>query len=113
MIFLLIKKSSSNYRLLSPDTYGIDSWGTHNQLSIKKKTKHWYSQEWIAGSIYGFDRSIEIKLKVVVESKDILDIMRYLKNKKVSELLIDKVLEDYKNIMLTYYEWLKYLFGGD
>ena len=40
MVWLLIKYAANTYKLVSPNTYGIETWGSDNQDSIEKKKKY-------------------------------------------------------------------------
>lgn len=65
--------------LYSPDTYGHETWGSSEQDSIIRKRKNWYFNSWSAG--YGEfydDREIEVKMDVILETRDLFSIIAYV-----------------------------------
>ena len=41
MKFLVVKEDKY-YNIYCPQIYGMETWGTNNQVSIVKKRKNWY-----------------------------------------------------------------------
>ena len=78
MKLLLVKYSKYDYYLLSPDTYGMESWGTNSQTSLEKKRKYWYICDWRAGNSFVDDHESKFKINVVLETTDIDEILKYL-----------------------------------
>ena len=66
MVWLLIKYAANTYKLVSPNTYGIETWGSDNQDSIEKKKKYQYVVNWTAGNEeYGYDDTTYLGMKLV------------------------------------------------
>ena len=110
MTLLLVRNSKSSYSLFSPDTYGTDTWGMNSQRDLVKKRKHWYTTYWCGGNDYIDDYSEEDKVNVVLETKDIDEIVKYLYNKKVKG--ITAILDEYAEIVKDYISIEKWILGG-
>ena len=106
MILLLIKNSKTNYSLLSPDTYGMATWGTNSQDSLEKKRKHWYTTHWIEGNQWEDDYIEEYKLNVVLETTNIEEIVIYLFERKAK--CINDILDSFKKIVDDYISFMKW-----
>ncbi len=108
MTWLLVKVRKS-YVLYSPDTYGMQTWGSSDQESIVKKKKYWYYTEWRAG-LYedSDDYNFKYKLNVVCESTNITDIMRYLYTNNVSKETKLEILESAQNIFNDFIKFEKW-----
>lgn len=107
MILLLIKKSQTNYSLLSPDTYGMETWGTNSQETLEKKYKHWYTSLWVGGYHSSDDYLEEHKLSVVLETTDISEIVVYLFKHKAK--CLNDILDSYKKIVDDYISFMKWM----
>ena len=108
MILLLIKNSKTNYSLLSPDTYGMETWGTNSQDSLEKKRKYWYTSHWVAGNQWEDDYTEEYKVNnVVLETTDINKIVVYLFAHKSK--CINDILDSYKEIVDDYISFTKWI----
>ena len=112
MKLLLIKSSKTNYSLLSPDTYGMRTWGSDSQESLEKKRKHWYKSIWKSSSIYEDDSLEEYKLDVVLETTDMNKIVKYLS--KIKSNCLHDILDSYKKIVDDYVSFIKWMvdYGG-
>lgn len=50
MIFLVVDYGEGNIEVLSPENYGMDTWGMSTQEGIKKKDDGcWYTTYWLDG----------------------------------------------------------------
>ena len=107
MILLLVKNSKTKYSLLSPSTYGMETWGTNSQDSLEKKDNHWYTSHWIAGNQWEDDSLTEHELNVVLETTNIDKIVKYLFQRK-SKCLND-ILDTYKQIVDDYISFTKWM----
>ena len=108
MTLLLVKDSKIDYSLLSPETYGMDTWGMNSQRSLEKKYKHWYTHYWKAGNEWINDYEEEHKLNVVVETTDITEIMRYIFEHKLMNIK-NKILDNFKEIVDDYISFMKWV----
>jgi len=109
MTLLLVRNSKSSYSLLSPNTYGTDTWGMSSQRSLIKKRKHWYTTCWFGGNDYIDDYYSEDRINVVLETKDIDEVLKYLQNKKAK--CIFTILDEYVEIINDYIVIEKYMLG--
>lgn len=106
MIFLVtrnyIKPNKPTYKIFSPSTYGMETWGDfHYQESIEKSRKHWYIKSWHSGGEYYNDEIDKIRLKVVFETSDSKELEKYifsLKDKIKPEGVIE-LLKQVKTII--------------
>ena len=112
MTLLLIKNSKTNYSLLSPDTYGMDTWGMDAQRTLEKKYKHWYTHYWRAGDEWVDDYEEEHRLNVVLETTNITEIIHYLYDHKAKCFLND-ILDTFKEIVDDYIDFAKWASQGD
>ena len=96
-IHYLLVKYKNTYEVLSPETYGMATWGMNSQDGLEKKRKNWYTTYWRAGNEWVDDYSEEYKLNVVVETTNLSEVFRYLENHKCTNLT--KVLEQIKEII--------------
>ena len=79
MTFLLVSYKGS-FQLLSPSTYGLDTWGSNHQIYLEKKFKYWYLCTWIYGGDYNDDYYDEVKLNVVLETFNVDELLRFIIN---------------------------------
>jgi hypothetical protein len=104
MRYLLIENENKTFTLLSPETYGMDSWGSSSQESInKKEDDKWYFHYWSDGGQWLDDTNEEFDAKVVLETTDIDEILRYVSKNNESEL--EHVLQDAKIIYNDYIDF--------
>ena len=106
MRYLLVK-NGKEVHLYSPDTYGMETWGTNDQDSIIFKRKYWYISSWSAGNEWIDDREYDFKLNVVKSTAHVYEIINYVEEKYpkslesvTRELLA--ILEDYRK----FEEWV-------
>lgn len=106
MTFLLIKYNKK-LDVVSPETYGMDTWGSwSHQESIEKKKKYWYTRYWSPGGEWLEDTVVERKLNVVVETTDIQDILRYVYEKYDEQIPI--IIEQIREIVNDYLDFIKH-----
>ena len=84
MTFLVVriptgKKNEKRYEILSPSTYGMETWGDfHCQKSLEKSRKNWYIKTWYSGGDYYDDETYKVKLRVVFETSDSKELEKYI-----------------------------------
>ena len=105
MIYLLVKEKDNTFKIYSPDTYGMETWGGSSQESIIKKKKYWYINYWSGGNDWIEDTNEDYKLNVILETPVLDDIIRYAtlyNESEVEHLLVDakKIFNDYIDFML-------------
>lgn len=112
MKLLLVKKGKNQYDLVSPETFGMETWGSSSyQVGLKKKRKFWYIEFWSYGGEYLDDELDETKLNVVKETSDIDEIIRYLNEHNIKE--IQHIYEEAKKIFNEHIEFMKWINRGD
>ena len=99
MVFLIIKKDN-NLEVVSPETYGINTWGMSTQESIEKRKDGWYSTYWSDGGQWLDDINEEYKLDVVLETRSWEEVIEYLieNNSKIDRKTVasmNKIIDDY------------------
>lgn len=106
MTLLLIGNNKKhNYEVLSPDTFGLSTWGCTSQESLEKKRKYWYFTYYTAGNDCVDDIYEEYKANVLLETSDVDAIFKYIDEhnrdkvteKKLKELFI-KAVDDIEKI---------------
>lgn len=107
MKLLLVRNLKDNYTLLSPDTYGMETWGSSSQTSLEKKRKYWYICSWSAGNDFDFvDEYIsKSKINVVFETTDIDEVINYLTEHKLK--CKNEMICEFDKIVNTYISFLK------
>ena len=99
MVFLIIKKDD-NLEVVSPETYGMDTWGGSTQQGIEKRPDGWYSTYWSDGGQWLDDINEEDKLDVVLETKNFDAVLEYFiknnsKNYRKAIASIKEIINDY------------------
>ena len=120
MTFLLVgTKKSKNLEVISPDTYGIETFGNgYHQEDLKKIGKTWYYTEWSNGGEHLDDTYFETKCPVLLETTDPDEIIRYIdknyRNNKVSKdtnliNMLRKALDDIEKIYKDWIDWERWV----
>ena len=82
----LIAKQNKKLNIYIPAIYGCETWGNRQyQESLKKKRKSWYITSWQYGGGQSDDITNSYKLKVIYETDNLLDAIKYLHEAGVSE----------------------------
>ena len=102
MKYLLVKERGNDFKLYSPDTYGMETWGGLSQSSIIKKKKHWYVNHWTAGNDWIEDTNEDYKLNVILETSDLDEIIRYVIAHNNKRELIEYILVEAQDIYNKY-----------
>ena len=85
-----------NVKVYSPNTYGVDTWGSTSQDSIEKKRKYWYICSWTNGNEWFDDIIYEDRLNVILETQDIKKLFKYVEEKYPQ--CLDSVKDDCESI---------------
>lgn len=102
MLYLLIKNKMNEFDVLSPSTFGIETWENSGKTYLKRKRKYWYVC--MTGEYYDDCQTLEeYKLNVIIEG-DKQMILDYIKVNN-PEILnrIEKQIDDiiHKNIIIN------------
>ena len=105
MLFLIIK-TGDNLEVVSPETYGMDTWGMSTQEAIEKRKDGWYSTYWSDGGQWLEDINEEDKLDVVLETENFEEVLKYFikdssKNYRKAIASVKEIINDY----LDYEDW--------
>ena len=65
-------------RIYSPNTYGMETWGSTSQDFLDKKRKYWYIYSWTDGGEWFDDITYECKLDVLLETKRLFEVIKYV-----------------------------------
>ena len=112
MIWLLIKREN-DYYIESPDTYGMETWGTDSQNSIYYKNGHWYFSYWRAGNDYIDDEDDEEEIdNIILETKDLDEVFTYLNNQNTSKETKLKILKKAKEEVLSHLSFTEWVINS-
>ena len=76
MTFLVIQLDKHQFKVVSPDTDGMETWGSRHQEGIERKDWKWCAYSWYEGyegDVYDFE-----PLNVVYETKYASKAMDYI-----------------------------------
>lgn len=110
MTLLLVRNSKSSYTLLSPNTYGVDTWGMNSQRDLIKKRKNWYTTFWCGGNDFVDDYLEKDKINVVLETSNIGEVVKYLHEHK-KDKCIENILNEFLEITKDYVAIEKWILG--
>lgn len=111
MIFLVVKHSKGNIEVLSPENYGMDTWGMSTQEGIDKKDDGWYTTYWSDGGHWLEDTYEENKLNVLLETTDVEEVLTFILQQE--NLTVEKMKELVKQIKKIFNDsimWFEYLY---
>ena len=99
MVFLVVKYGE-RLEVVSPETYGMDTWGGSHQEGIEFKKDGWYSTWWSAGNEWIEDTNEEDKLDVVLETENFEEVLKYFiehspKEYRKANATIKEIINDY------------------
>lgn len=109
MTLLLVKNENNTYSLYCPEIYGASTWGQTTQEGIDYKDGKYYLTYWSAGNEWIDDTRYEDEINVVLETKNIDDIVRYFRDQKLPGL--GKILNSFAEIAKEYVSVTKWLAG--
>ena len=91
----LIAKQNKKLNVYIPVVYGCETWGDgYYQEYIKQKGESWYITSWQYGGEWADDVTNSYKLKVVCETENLQEVIKYLHKVKVPKEEFDKLLND-------------------
>lgn len=108
MIFLVVKNEDDSIEVMSPDTYGMDTWGNSSQTSLEQRNDGtWYIHYWSDGGQWLDDIREEDKLNVIFESENTDDIYKFVKEYYPNQLEeIDQQIKEDLETFESLREWL-------
>lgn len=87
MIFLVVKNEDDSIEVISPETYGMDTWGQSSQTSLKQRNDGtWYIHYWSDGGQWLPDVNEDIELEVLLQTVDVDEVLTYVIRNKEEQL---------------------------
>ena len=113
MILLLIKRNDEELDLISPETYGLGTWGSfsHQESVEKKDDGKWYFKWWSSGNKWIEDTNQELKMNVLLETINLDDVLSYVR--KNNPKYIQKILSAAKEIYNEYIDFTSWCLKGE
>lgn len=112
MIFLVVDHGEGNIEVLSPENYGMDTWGMSTQEGIKKKDDGcWYTTYWSDGGQWLEDTYEEDKLNVLLETTDVEEVLTFiLQQENLTIEKMKKLVEQIKEIFNDSIMWFEHMY---
>ena len=112
MIFLVVDHGEGNIEVLSPENYGMDTWGMSTQEGIKKKDDGcWYTTYWSDGGQWLEDTYEEDKLNVLLETTDVEEVLTFiLQQENLTVKKMKELVEQIKEIFNDSIMWFEYMY---
>lgn len=112
MLFLVVDHGEGNIEVLSPENYGIDTWGMSTQESLKKKDNGcWYTTYWSDGGQWLEDTYEEDELNVLLETTDISEVLAFiLKQENLSTEKLKEIITQIKEIFNDSIMWFEHMY---
>lgn len=87
MIFLVVKNEDNSIEVISPENYGIDTWGSGSQTSLKQRNDGtWCIHYWSDGGQWLPDVNEDIELEVLLQTVDVNEVLSYIIRNKEEQL---------------------------
>lgn len=103
MILLLIEcfEKDRTMALVSPETYGLETWGMSQQKGIRQDDDgKWYFEWWSSGNEWIEDTNEELEINVLLETIDLDEVVSYVITNSPSE--VQEILSEAKKIYNEY-----------
>ena len=111
MLFLVVEHSKGNIEVLSPNNYGMDTWGMSTQEGLKQKEDGWYTTYWSDGGQWLEDINEEDKLNVLLETTDIDKLLSFILAYKYITLDSVKIIvQQIKEIVDDTMMWFEHMY---
>ena len=111
MILLVVEHEQGNIEVLSPENYGMETWGRSTQIGIDQKEDGWYTTFWSSGGEWLEDFYEEDKLNVLLETTDADEVLTFiLKQENLTVEKIKELIEQIKEILNDTLWWFEYMY---
>lgn len=111
MILLVVEHEQGNIEVLSPENYGIKTWGMSTQIGIDQKEDGWYRTFWSSGGEWLNDTYDENKLNVLLETTDVGEVLTFiLKQENLTVEKMKELIEQIKGIFNDTLWWFEYMY---
>ncbi len=111
MLLLLVKHESGDLEVISPDNYGMATWGMSTQEGLKKKEDGWYTTYWSDGGQWLEDTYEEDKLNVILETVDVDEVLSFiLKYETITLEKTKELVAQIKEIVDDTLHWFEYMY---
>lgn len=112
MILLVVKHENGKIEILSPESYGMETWGMSAQEGIDKEDDGcWYITYWSDGGQWLEDTYEEFKLNVLLETTDVSEVLTFILNQE--NLTVEKMkelIEQIKEIFDDVIGWFEHMY---
>ena len=112
MIFLVVDYGKSNIEVLSPDNYGMETWGMSTQKGLKQKEdSNWYTTYWSDGGQWLEDTYEEDKLNVLLETTDVDEVLTFiLKQENLTTEKLKEIIVQIREIFDDTIMWFEHMY---
>ena len=111
MLFLVVKHEQGNIEVLSPENYGMKTWGMSTQIGIDQKEDGWYTPYWSSGGEWLEDTYEEYKLNVLLETTDVDEVLTFiLKQENLTVEKMKELVEQIKEIFDDSLGWFEHMY---
>lgn len=111
MILLVVKHEQGDIEVISPENYGMETWGMLTQEGLKQKEDGWYTTYWSSGGKWLEDFYEEDKLNVLLETTDVDEVLTFiLKQENLTIEKIKELIEQIKEILNDTLWWFEYMY---
>lgn len=111
MILLVVEHEQGNIEVLSPENYGMETWGMSTQIGIDQKEDGWYTAYWSSGGEWLEDTYDENKLNVLLETTDVDEVLTFiLKQENLTIEKMKELVKQIKEILNDTLWWFEYMY---
>ena len=111
MILLVVEHEQGNIEVLSPENYGMETWGKSTQIGIDEKEDGWYTTYWSSGGEWLEDTYEEYKLNVLLETTDVGEVLTFiLKQENLTVEKMKELVEQIKEIFDDSLGWFEHMY---
>jgi hypothetical protein len=111
MILLVVEHEQGNIEVLSPENYGMETWGMLTQIGIDQKEDGWYTTYWSSGGEWLEDTYEEFKLNVLLETTDVDEVLTFiLKQENLTIEKMKELVEQIKDVFDATLWWFEHMY---
>jgi hypothetical protein len=111
MILLVVEHEQGNIEVLSPENYGMKTWGMSTQIGIEQKEDGWYTTYWASGGEWLEDIYDENKLNVLLETTDVDEVLTFiLQQENLTVEKMKELVEQIKKIFDDTLWWFEHMY---
>lgn len=111
MLLLVVEHEQGNIEVLSPENYGMETWGMSTQEGLKQKEDGWYTTYWSSGGEWLNDTYEEDKLNVLLETTDVGEVLTFiLQQENLTVEKMKELIEQIKEIFDDALGWFEHMY---